>query len=1181
MYTIYSTTKGKRVCIYNGFVSDSRIKLIDPELELSGNNPGSLTFSIPPNHITYDDYDMVELETVYGGDDQYVPKKSDPTCLLKGIVTDIDIFEDWDLQPYVGDTYGIAQRPPAAELVMDPNYPNESDGHWQLASGVQWRDIYQSYYTINVYQSVSSETPADWEAHYFDRYYERKVETIPDPSNPGETIDKVYYSLIPADEQPPEYISGKYYCAASWSPAAGTFNSYNVYRKLDSTKASSFMVYGFEDMVLLTDDEAPGDWTTRYAIDYFYKDIDNVFRKIPAAAEPPEYVKNKYYVRLWSYVPDNVTVYRENAYKLNLVERMVSVITVYRMDTTEAGVRKENEIWSGRVVGEEIDWNGCRKITCEGAFGYLNDTLQPQKVYSNVGLRRYIINLLNQHNAKASLDHQFLIGRVENVVNNDPTAIPNDENDIKIGKWTTNYGSTMEALSDLVTKYGGYFRVDPPSSIGQPHKLSYICDPLKTITNEEAAKADLVASKRVASLGKNLMDFTKKWDMASLVTSIIPAGGNKDKEDTPANTAITGSTVNGQVLAPKTKYSYTVVTGGEPANWSTTYYNYYIKSDTTSTGFKKVAKTKKKVPTYSSGTYYTRNENTSASILACTANNSYRIGTFTLTGGDGITAATPYYITTTIDKGHYAYVIYDKNGNIVGNSSKASATTAYNEKKVTAPVGSKTIKICCYGSSATLGLKKEEQNPEAVDDEFDKKYRITDYNDDGEWHSKGSPYISNPDLVKEYGYIERAVSFENVVKNDTSESDDSVVSRLYAEAKKYLQSTQFDKMSMEVEIADLRVMGVAYKGIDLYDLIYVVSKPHGLDKIFPVTQITIPIAHPEEEKIKLGYESDSTISGVSVSTSSGLRADVKAIPSTSTTLKEAKDRAKDLIFNDTQKGVVRFVQAGSGAGMPGPEGTVAAIDIVNSLSTGATDHVGKWRWSYGGFGFFESSNGGETWTGPAVAMTNDGQIVADMITTGNLNAERITCGALTLGGDNSQLPAGEEPTHMRILNNSNQLLATADSNGYLSFGTWASNRAQYTKIDAGYLTAGEATIDPATGEITSRNQYGFIYPNYNPGNNTHNVALVASYGGSSEGQANNGRLYIAAKEIVVTRNYLNSGDLQTGSSTSIEVITSCQASVSGRVVTLNFATQKMSFVNGIFVGYTSGGGVRVDFRIDE
>ena len=56
-----------------------------------------------------------------------------------------------------------------------------------------------------------------------------------------------------------------------------------------------------------------------------------------------------------------------------------------------------------------------------------------------------------------------------------------------------------------------------------------------------------------------------------------------------------------------------------------------------------------------------------------------------------------------------------------------------------------------------------------------------------------------------------------------------------------------------------------------------------------------------------------------------------------------------------------------------------------------------WRWNKGGLGY--SSTG---YNGPfALAMTQDGQIVADFVTTGTMSANRINGGTLILGGINN------------------------------------------------------------------------------------------------------------------------------------------------------------------------------------
>ena len=92
--------------------------------------------------------------------------------------------------------------------------------------------------------------------------------------------------------------------------------------------------------------------------------------------------------------------------------------------------------------------------------------------------------------------------------------------------------------------------------------------------------------------------------------------------------------------------------------------------------------------------------------------------------------------------------------------------------------------------------------------------------------------------------------------------------------------------------------------------------------------------------------------------------------------------------------------------------------------------VNVWRWNSGGLGF--SSNG---YAGPyALAMTADGQIVADMITTGKMSANHIEGGTLTLGGAN---------------NASGQLIVKNASG--TTIGTWSNSGIS---VSSGSITGG-------------------------------------------------------------------------------------------------------------------------------
>lgn len=78
-----------------------------------------------------------------------------------------------------------------------------------------------------------------------------------------------------------------------------------------------------------------------------------------------------------------------------------------------------------------------------------------------------------------------------------------------------------------------------------------------------------------------------------------------------------------------------------------------------------------------------------------------------------------------------------------------------------------------------------------------------------------------------------------------------------------------------------------------------------------------------------------------------------------------------------------------------------------------------WRWNSGGLGY--SSNG---YNGPyTLAMTQDGAIVANFITTGTMSANRINGGTLTLGGNNNGNGV------LQVNDASGNAVVTANNNG--------------------------------------------------------------------------------------------------------------------------------------------------------
>lgn len=177
------------------------------------------------------------------------------------------------------------------------------------------------------------------------------------------------------------------------------------------------------------------------------------------------------------------------------INRMKSIITVER---------DGSEIWEGRILEEKIDFYKRKKVTCEGALAYLNDTTQPQWEFHDIGVREFLAALLSVHNSKVSSDKRFQTGIVT-------VTDPNDS----LYRYT-NRETTLNCIRDkLLDRLGGHFRVRKSGDI---RYLDYLADSPRTC-------------QQTIEFGKNLLDFSQNFDASDFVTAIIPLGARLDESE--------------------------------------------------------------------------------------------------------------------------------------------------------------------------------------------------------------------------------------------------------------------------------------------------------------------------------------------------------------------------------------------------------------------------------------------------------------------------------------------------------------------------------------------------------------------------------------------------------------------------------------------------------------------------
>lgn len=238
---------------------------------------------------------------------------------------------------------------------------------------------------------------------------------------------------------------------------------------------------------------------------------------------------------------------------------------------------------------------------------------------------------------------------------------------------------------------------------------------------------------------------------------------------------------------------------------------------------------------------------------------------------------------------------------------------------------------------------------------------------------QGSPYIFS-NAVDTYGRVEKIVDF----------SDCDNPATLYAYGVAYLTSQQFDNMTLTVKALDMHRLTTGVESFELLDRVRCVSRPHGLDREFILSEITVQLDSPESATYTLGgnatYSLSSTIAGDRSRVTKSLRDLV-----TGRVLDAAKVEATSLLMSKT-RGFVNIVDDDQWA---------QALIISNTPNWEQASQY--WIFNMNGLGFVDRNSpaAGKTHTvnngnyGIAeLAITMDGTIVADRIKTGLLSDGR-------------------------------------------------------------------------------------------------------------------------------------------------------------------------------------------------
>lgn len=224
----------------------------------------------------------------------------------------------------------------------------------------------------------------------------------------------------------------------------------------------------------------------------------------------------------------------------------------------------------------------------------------------------------------------------------------------------------------------------------------------------------------------------------------------------------------------------------------------------------------------------------------------------------------------------------------------------------------------------------------------------------------GVDYVYSQEAVKSYGWIFKTVKWDDV----------HVADNLLKKGKEYLSDIQFAQIILTVSAVDLHMLHVDMERIKVLDRIRVTSTPNGLDRFFPVSEMTIYLDKPSNNKLTLGTSySKNSLSTKTESNITSIKDKIEELPKKSEILEEAKENASQLIHSATNGHVV----------------TTADEQLIMDTADKKTARK-LWRWNLNGLGYSKTGYNGTYET----AITMDGQIVGERLVGGSVDASKLS-----------------------------------------------------------------------------------------------------------------------------------------------------------------------------------------------
>ena len=288
-------------------------------------------------------------------------------------------------------------------------------------------------------------------------------------------------------------------------------------------------------------------------------------------------------------------------------------------------------------------------------------------------------------------------------------------------------------------------------------------------------------------------------------------------------------------------------------------------------------------------------------------------------------------------------------------------------------------------------------------------------------------YVINDAAVSQFGHIRVTKEWPDVNSPEI----------LREKATEWIKQTQFADLILNVSAFDRNLSDINIDSFDLGDIVSVWAVPFGMESVtFPVQKKTIYMNDITKNYIVLGNKFQKSYTSQA---STAVEKIKEEIPEISPLLQMAKDNAVTLLTDPT-KGYVSYIFDKDGN----------RTEIWISDNKDSTKATRKWVWNSSGLGYLYLENG--EWKSD-VAITMDGAIVADKITTGTMLADRIKGGTFEVGGKGFA-----KDGIISVKNNKDSIIVTLDVNG-LTMNSGSINLNNKFSVNSnGYMTSTSGKI---------------------------------------------------------------------------------------------------------------------------